>query len=159
MNDPQELVYEEFDNYDWNSFKEFQDGLSEILECHLEKLKEADPSVDKIPAVEKQQLIDQAKSFFFCSHTGHILNLDDYYTWKRQKSNKAIESTETPENLEEAPYSNNYQQIVDMIVSGKPVPGIKQIPETVLTEQSSKPLAPIRSKPWETKDKSETTEQ
>lgn len=68
MADPQEKVYIEFDNYDWESFKEFQDGLSEILQGHLEQLKESDPTVDRIPAPQKQQLIDQAKSFFLLAH-------------------------------------------------------------------------------------------
>lgn len=157
MADPQEKVYIEFDNYDWESFKEFQDGLSEILQGHLEQLKESDPTVDRIPAPQKQQLIDQAKSFFFCSHTGNILNLDDYYTWKRNNGGKItyVDESEsqpesTPAEAAEAPYSNNYQHVVDLIVSGKPVPGIKQIPDTVLLEQSSKSEAPIRRKPWET---------
>lgn len=156
MADPQEKVYIEFDNYNWDSFKEFQEGLSEILESHLEQLKESDPSVDRIPAPQKQQLIDQAKSFFFCSHTGNILNLDDFYAWKRNNGGKItyVDETEaeaTPRDVpDQVPYSNNYQHVVDLIVSGKPVPGIKHIPDTVLTEQSSKSEAPIRRKPWET---------
>lgn len=155
MLDPQEKVYIEFDNFDWDSLKDFQDGLHEILHNHLEKLKESDPSVSTIPAIEKQQLVDQAKSFFYCSHTGNILNLDDYYAWKRNSGGKITsieESQQEPpvgEEKEQAPYSNNYQHVVDLIVSGKPVPGIMQIPDTVLTEQSSTPEAPVRAKPWE----------
>lgn len=157
MADPQEKVYIEFDNYAWDSFTEFQEGLSEILEGHLQQLRESDPTADRIPAPQKQQLIDQAKLFFFCSHTGNILNLEDYYAWKRNNGGKITyveESVSEPEKpaseSSEVPYSNNYQHVVDLIVSGKPVPGIKEIPDTILPEQSSKAEAPIRRKPWET---------
>lgn len=162
MGDPQESVYLEFLNYDWSSFSDFQEGLSQILEGHLAQLKEQDPSVVKIPPAENQQLIDQAKSFFYCSHTGNILNLDDFYVWKRNNGGKitlleevkaeaqaeeqpAAKTTES----EDVPYSSNYQNLVELIVSGKPVPGIKQIPDTVLSEQVSKLLALTRRKPWE----------
>lgn len=155
----QNAVHSQFHNYDWDSFKEFLEGLSEILESHLESLKEQDPSVITIPAAERQQLVDQAKSFFFCTKTGHILNLDEYYTWKRLNhakiqeisSDEAENSTSAQMNTEEAPYSTNYQQLVELIVSGKPVPGIKTIPDTVLEEQKSQSTASQRPKPWASK--------
>lgn len=157
MADPQEQVYAEFSNYDWDSFTEFQEGLTEIFQSHLESLQERDPSVKTIPAAERQQLTDQAKSFFFCSSTGHILNLDDFYAWKRNNGGKITllddSSKETPEAdntvTSDAPYSSNYQELVDMIVSGKPVPGIKEIPDTVLSEEKSESHAEMRTKPWE----------
>ena len=61
----QEDVYIEYLNYDWDSFQEFQDGLQEIMDNYLQNLKEQDPSVTSIPNLDKQQLINQAKSFFF----------------------------------------------------------------------------------------------
>ncbi|OBA22249.1 hypothetical protein METBIDRAFT_67792 [Metschnikowia bicuspidata var. bicuspidata NRRL YB-4993] len=157
MADPQERVYAEFSTFDWSSFTEFKEGLGEILQGHLESLQERDPSVKTIPAAEKQQLTDQAKSFFFCSSTGHILNLDDYYAWKRNNGGKItlLEESSKEEDVSddkdssEAPYSSNYQELVDLIVSGKPVPGIKEIPDTVLSDKSSEPKAEKRVKPWE----------
>lgn len=166
MADSQEEVHLQFHEYDWESFEEFQKGLSEILTGHLELLKEQDPSVKVIPPAEKQQLIDQAKLFFFCTKTGHILNLDDYYAWRRNNGGKitllqeeepkkvdAAAPSEEPETAQtssaDAPYSSNYQNLVELIVSGKPVPGIKQIPDTVLSDQSSKLEAKSRAKPWE----------
>lgn len=147
-------VHDKFLNYDWESFSEFQNGLSEILDNYLSNLKEQDPSITSIPPADRQQLTDQAKSFFFCSHTGHILNLDDFYKWKRDRKIVEIkdpeESASASASGETEPYSSNYQHIVDMIVSGKPVPGIKEIPDTVLSEQSSVPQAQQRKKPWET---------
>lgn len=159
MANPQEDVYRQYLNYDWDSFSEFKEGLQQILEAQLEQMKEQDPSVTAIPALDKQQLIDQAKSFFFCSHTGHILNLDDYNEWKLHNGSKydqnakiveiEDEQPETTTSGTEPPYSSNYQHLVDLIVSGKPVPGIKQIPDTVLPEQSLKAGAEQRAKPWE----------
>ena len=52
------------------------------MDNHLQSMQEQDPSITSIPALDRQQLIDQAKSFFFCSKTGHIFNLDDYEQWK-----------------------------------------------------------------------------
>lgn len=155
----QEDVYVDYMNYDWDSFDEFKEGLKEILDGFLENMKEQDPSVTAIPALDKQQLIDQAKSFFYCSHTGNILNLDDYNQWKRSNGDKHVKSKNITE-IEEpqpssdtlTPYSSNYQELVQLIMSGKPVPGIKEIPDTVLPEKSSKSTAQQRTKPWETAD-------
>lgn len=162
----QNAVHSEFHNYDWESFEEFQQGLSEILDNHLEALRDQDASVTSIPAAERQQLVDQAKSFFFCTKTGHILNLDEYYAWKRSNHSKIQEitheedegSTSVSANSEEAPYSTNYQQLVELIVSGKPVPGIKTIPDTVLAEQKSQSTAAARPKPWAKKSEQSQTE-
>lgn len=166
-----EQVFKEYRDYDWDHFEEFQDGIKEILDNYLESLKDQDPSITAIPALDQQQLINQAKSFFYCTKTGNILNLDDYETWER--SQKIVEikddepsltvksqendvqpvelTNESNDKLDDPPYSSNYQELVELIVSGKPVPGIKQIPDTVLTGQSSTASASQRVKPWEKK--------
>lgn len=43
----------------------------------------------------------------------------------------------------------NYQEIVDLIQSGKPIPGIKEIPDTVLAGQGTSATQSRRAKPWE----------
>lgn len=48
-----------------------------------------------------------------------------------------------------APYPPTFAEIVDLITSGKPIPGIKEIPPTLLTDQASRPSASKRKKPWE----------
>lgn len=179
----QEAVYIDYFNYDWDSFEEFQQGLSQILENYLENLKENDPSITSIPSLDKTQLIEQAKLFFYCTKTGNILELDEYLAWKHQngykfdKNAKILEikhedtepvklkeiDTETPiehdEVLSESkvdsgdsnpPYSSNYKELVELILSGKEVPGMKQIPDTVLTEKKSESTKSQRAKPWET---------
>lgn len=89
--------------------------------------------------------------------------MDDYNEWKLHngdkynKNKKITEITDDSEDQvnnadsDEPPYSSNYQKLVELIVSGKPVPGIKQIPDTVVPDQSSKPEAKQRLKPWEIK--------
>lgn len=48
-----------------------------------------------------------------------------------------------------APYPTSFAHIVDLITSGKPVPGIKEIPNTVLTGQGTEAAKARRKKPWE----------
>lgn len=49
----------------------------------------------------------------------------------------------------DAPYPISFAQIVELISTGQPIPGIKDIPNTVLEGQSSESTKPRRRKPWE----------
>jgi hypothetical protein len=49
------------------------------------------------------------------------------------------------------PYPVSFAQIVELITSGAPIPGIRDIPPTVLSDQATKPTARKRPKPWEEK--------
>ena len=48
-----------------------------------------------------------------------------------------------------APYPTSFSQIVELITSGEPIPGIKEVPDTVLEGQASQPTTAERKKPWE----------
>lgn len=48
-----------------------------------------------------------------------------------------------------APYPTSFAQIVELITSGQPVPGIKEIAPTVLTGQGTEAVKAKRKKPWE----------
>ncbi|KAI5965769.1 uncharacterized protein KGF55_001132 [Candida pseudojiufengensis] len=157
MSNPQEEVYKQYLNYDWDSNNEFQKGLSKILESYKESLKEQNQQ-PTISSLDQTQLINQAKSFFFCQQTGHILNLEDFEDWKIhngdkfKKDNKIEEIEEFEDSTttnDDPPYSSNYQNLAELIMSGKPVPGIKDIPDTVLTDQGSESQKQQRVKPWE----------
>lgn len=51
----------------------------------------------------------------------------------------------------------SYDEIVDMLVHNKPVPGIVEIPDTVLgPESGSESRAPPRPKPWETQSQNDS---
>lgn len=48
-----------------------------------------------------------------------------------------------------APYPTSFAHIVELITSGKPIPGIKEIPDTVLSGQETQSKCEKRRKPWE----------
>lgn len=48
-----------------------------------------------------------------------------------------------------APYPLSFNHIVELITTGQPIPGIKEIPNTVLEGQASQPAQAKRKKPWE----------
>lgn len=77
------------------------------------------------------------------------------------RPNQAIHSTplqsapstndSNPTANEIPPYPTTFAQIVDLITRNQPIPGIEQVPETVLEPGSSKQdKAEKRQKPWET---------
>lgn len=57
--------------------------------------------------------------------------------------------TPTDANEPPAPYPTSFAQIVELITSGQPVPGIKEIPPTLLTGQGTEAVKAKRKKPWE----------
>ena len=48
-----------------------------------------------------------------------------------------------------APYPTCFGQIVELITSGSPIPGIKEVPDTVMEGQASQTKTAKRKKPWE----------
>lgn len=48
-----------------------------------------------------------------------------------------------------APYPTSFSQIVELITNGSPIPGIKEVPDTVLEGQASSQITGKRRKPWE----------
>jgi hypothetical protein len=56
-------------------------------------------------------------------------------------------STEPP-----APYPTSFAHIVELISNGQPVPGIKEIPSTVLEGQGTQSAKQRRKKPWENEE-------
>ena len=57
-----------------------------------------------------------------------------------------------------APYPKSFSDIIELITNGGDIPGVKQIPETVLEGQASNPTTAKRRKPWETDVASEKVE-
>ena len=48
-----------------------------------------------------------------------------------------------------APYPTSFSQMVELITTGQPIPGIKEIPDTVLEGRASQATPVRRKKPWE----------
>ena len=51
-----------------------------------------------------------------------------------------------------APYPMSFNHVVDLITKGESIPGIKEIPDTVLEGQASQSTTGRRQKPWEKVD-------
>lgn len=47
------------------------------------------------------------------------------------------------------PYPTTFAHIVNLITTGEPIPGIKEVPDTVLEGRESRSIAAKRKKPWE----------
>ncbi|KAL3470405.1 hypothetical protein BJX99DRAFT_50697 [Aspergillus californicus] len=54
---------------------------------------------------------------------------------------------------QEPAYPTSFAHIVDLITTGQPIPGIQNIPDTLLINQGAPSVIPSRRKPWE-KDES-----
>ena len=48
-----------------------------------------------------------------------------------------------------APHPSYFGQIIEIIASGEPIPGIKEVPDTVMEGQASQSTTAKRKKPWE----------
>ena len=66
-------------------------------------------------------------------------------------TNETVQAVEN--STEEAPpYPMSFQEIVELITTGAPIPGVKDIPDTLLEGQGSEASKPKRRKPWEKDD-------
>ena len=58
-------------------------------------------------------------------------------------------SSPAPTRVQEPTYPSSFAHIVELITTGQPIPGIQQIPDTVLTGFDTSSAKPRRLKPWE----------
>jgi guanyl-specific ribonuclease Sa len=63
-----------------------------------------------------------------------------------ESSTSAAPSSST---TSEPAYPASFAHIVELITTGQPIPGIEEIPDTVLAGQETPSIAPQRRKPWE----------
>ena len=78
------------------------------------------------------------------------MKLNDAVTQSTVPREESSEKVENKSSEPPAPYPLSFSHIVDLITSGQPVPGVKEIPNTVLDGQASQAKRPQRRKPWET---------
>ncbi|KAK2766179.1 hypothetical protein FQN54_007695 [Arachnomyces sp. PD_36] len=62
------------------------------------------------------------------------------------------QSSTSPTATAEPSYPSSFAHVVELITTGQPIPGIQQIPDTVLTGKEAPSAAAKRRKPWETGD-------
>lgn len=123
---------------------ELEQGLS-LYFCLIRKEK-LSPSLDL-----------QAYKAWLASNTGNAQSSEDTY----QQPGTSGEPTEPipSENTtgsgsrsnhsREPSYPSSFAHIVELITTGQPIPGIQQIPDTVLTGHDTSSAKPKRLKPWE----------
>jgi Family of unknown function (DUF5572) len=64
----------------------------------------------------------------------------------------AVPATASTAAPDATPYPTSFAHIVELITTGQPIPGIKEIPDTVLEGEKSESTAARRKKPWEKDD-------
>ncbi|MCJ1352619.1 MAG: hypothetical protein MMC33_002603 [Icmadophila ericetorum] len=172
-----EQLFERLEAYPWDSDTEFQSGLRAILGPNPSP-EQAEQLTLRAQCFYYTRQATQA-FLYNLSYTdgakdrkhGVPIDFTAYQTWHTQHGTLPTLRGVTPPNSsqlaahdsssfptpspghgtngEAAPYPISFNHIVDLITSGKPVPGIKDIPDTVLEGQASEPTKPKRRKPWE----------
>ncbi|KAF9310749.1 hypothetical protein BG003_008151 [Podila horticola] len=150
----QEQIYAQFESYNFDNDATFQTGLKSILDNNQGKTEK-----------EQEDAVRNAKFFYF---SRFVRNFDyqQYLTWRAGRSGSAQETQEIKEEqrtTETAPaqeeessstdanpsYPKSFQEICELIASGKPIPGIRQIPNNLAEGTPSAPKLAPKPKPWE----------
>jgi hypothetical protein len=139
-------LFQQLDTYPWSEDQEFQGGLRAIL-----------GSVQDPQQVEHLTL--RAKCYYYARKAGTPVDFDGYKQWTESRrtaggfsnggQDNVAASQATDGGMGDAPKPASFAEICDLIAEGKPIPGIKDIPDTILEGQASEAQAEKRRKPWE----------
>ncbi|KXT18508.1 hypothetical protein AC579_2302 [Pseudocercospora musae] len=134
-------LFRQLDEYKWDEDVEFQGGLRAIL-----------GSAENEQQVEHLTL--RAKCYYYARKAGTPVDFDGYKAWVESvRTNGTAAVMHAPEGtsggMADAPKPASFAEICDMIAEGKPIPGIKDIPDTILEGQASESNTARRKKPWE----------
>ncbi|KAF2711094.1 hypothetical protein K504DRAFT_375540 [Pleomassaria siparia CBS 279.74] len=168
MNAPEAIdglndVYRALEAYDWDNDVEFQSGLSAILGSNSSPEQAA-------------ELTLRARCFYYARKYSINIDFDAYKAYHNARGQQSIApngvqtpsapATEEPAggilpstsnaNEPPAPYPTSFAHIVELVTTGQPIPGIKEIPSTVLVGQGTQPVQIKRKKPWEKEEASAT---
>ena len=172
----EEQLFEKLEDYPWYSDEEFQCGLRAILGPDPNPDQEKPLTLRARCFYYSRQATGLCHRQI---HDANILDrkyniqidFDAYQDWHvRQGYSEnmsvndgvsqvttlvASRSLDEPENLASnpseppAPYPLSFNRIVELITTGQAIPGIKEIPDTVLEGQASQVMHSARKKPWE----------
>ena len=149
-------LYHQLDEYPWSTDEEFQGGLRAIL-----------GSVQDPAQVDHLTL--RAKCYYFARKAGTAVDFDGYKEWVETQRGIVPTNGTYDELLEsgvpqvaeqseggsgvggmaDAPKPASFAEICALIQEGKPIPGIKDVPDTILEGQASESQTEGRKKPWE----------
>lgn len=150
-------IFSQLDNYPWDDDQEFQGGLKSITGSTEDQ-------------AQLEHLTLRAKCFYYARKSGTKVDFEGYKRWvengrgdgqinglgsqsvEEAPAVQAVESQSTSTGsgaMGDAPKPASFAEICELIAEGKPIPGIKDIPDTVLEGQSTISQAAKRTKPWE----------
>ncbi|KAF9352916.1 hypothetical protein BGX26_009308 [Mortierella sp. AD094] len=159
----QEQVFEKFEAYDFENDATFQTGLKSIVSNNKTKSEK-----------EQHDAIQNAKFFYF-SRFVQPFDYSQYKAWLVKKSTtsgnvgsaEAVSEPQSSVTMTEesqsslnpdtsAPsadpsYPKSFQEICELIAAGKPIPGIRQIPNNLAEGTPSEAKLAPKLKPWEQK--------
>ncbi|WEW56331.1 hypothetical protein PRK78_001774 [Emydomyces testavorans] len=161
--------YQELHSYLFTADPEFKLGLAMIL--RQPGIPATDEQINRT-----DELVLRAKCFYF-SRKNAIQPPLDFVTYKAwlqshpsddsqcQAQSQDQSSTPSAQTAPSAPplspnatttqqqqeptYPSSFAHIVELITTGQPIPGIQQIPDTILTGHEGPSTATRRRKPWE----------
>ncbi|KAG8623160.1 hypothetical protein KVT40_008136 [Elsinoe batatas] len=153
---PSQNLFEQVESYDWNNDQEFQGGLKAILGSATSPEQVAHLSL-------------RARCFYYSRKFGTKVDFDGYQAWRHAQTgvingdstatdapagadHTAVAGSEAdaaPAAMGNAPTPASFAEICQLIAEGKPIPGIKEIPDTVLEGSATTATKPKRRKPWE----------
>jgi hypothetical protein len=148
-------LFHQLDDYPWNDDQEFQSGLKAILGSTQDQ-------------AQLEHLTLRAKCYYYARKSGTKVDFEGYKHWVEgeretgetnglhmEPDAPAVQPVESQTastgtgSMGDAPKPASFAEICDLIAEGKPIPGIKDIPDTVLEGQSTASQATKRTKPWE----------
>ena len=155
----EDQAFEQISQYPLDGDDEWLIGLASIL-GH----PGSPPTTAEIES--NQDLIAQAQCFYVARKLGlPQVDASRYVAWKRGRQEVPRPEAPTPQIAAKTgetqvsgqsgvepppPYPTSFAEIVDLITQNKPIPGIEEVPDTVLDLGSSKQDNAVRrKKPWE----------
>ncbi|KAG0322965.1 hypothetical protein BGZ97_001877 [Linnemannia gamsii] len=160
----QEQLFQKFENYDFGTDANFQTGLKSIIGNNQNK-----------SAQEQKDAVEKAKYFYYSRFVQNF-DYNQYQAWRQLKAATATSTDQDEQQESSAPsktavanepvaeetqsssasaadptYPKSFQEICELIASGKPIPGIRQIPDNLAEGTPSEAKLAPKLKPWEKK--------
>jgi hypothetical protein len=173
-------LFEQLESYPWATDEEFQSGLRAILgpspntgqaehltlraRCFYYSRQDEHPAALHTSGswLSRKHNISIDFPAYQTWHARHnardriVDNSSPRASLAEPTSSNAI-AAQVPEAPSDPPaYPTSFGHIVELITTGQPIPGIKEIPSTILEGQASNSTSAKRKKPWE-KDCAEAT--
>ncbi|KAL9129257.1 MAG: hypothetical protein Q9217_002237 [Psora testacea] len=168
-NHESEILFRQLEAYPWSIDREFQSGLQSILDqnqspeqiehltlrarCFYYARKSGIP-IDFY--AYKAWRADRHASCDLTNGTAPLSYSNSSAASAAATSSSAVEWSPTLRHEPTsdptgppAPYPTTFSQIMKLISTGQPIPGIKDVPDTVLEGHASRSMAGKRRKPWE----------